>query len=423
MKKNPINDEVDIIQVFITIWQYKLQVILITLTTILSVGLYSFFTKQSYEVTTQIKPISIFEENFYLPYNLLIKNLMLEADLELEDIIQMKQYLKSNQNSKTIDDDEKKLAKLLSKFNIIDREYFIINREYLYNYFLEKITDIQLIMDSINKFELIDKKNFKNDQLYLKKIEQLALTLKLIPPTSTTKYKKYSPKEIRNNWSITFKTYNPQKYEEVLSHLSSEINKKIKIELIESFNIQNKTKKILKDYKLEDINNLLTVSKIDYQKKIDQRLRFLNEQAAIARQIDIPNNTLDNQNYYTESKTIADIQTEKSYYMRGYKMIEKEIELIKSRSIENGFKNDLIFTLENEKSILLENKELKRIEKLFSDTPIIKSDNFKAANIEVKKSIIRASNNLTLTLLISTIVGLILGSSSVLIYSAIQKRK
>ncbi len=424
MKKNPINDEVDIIQVFITIWQYKLQVILITLTTILSAGLYSFFTKQNYEVVTQIKPISIFEENFYLPYNLLIKNLMLEAELELEDIIQMKHYLKSSQNSKTIDDDdEKKLAKLVSKFNIIDRELFIINREYLYNYFLEKITDTQLIMDSINKFELINKKNFNNDQLYLKKVEKLALTLKLIPPTNTTKYKKYSPKEIRNNWSITFKTYNPQKYREVLSHLSSEINKKIKIELIETFNIQNKTKKILKDYKLEDINNLLTVSKIDYQKKVDQRLRFLNEQAAIARQIDIPNNTLDNQNYYTESETIADIQTEKSYYMRGYKMIEKEIELIKSRSIENGFKNDLILTLENEKSILLENKELERIEKLFSDTPIIKSDNFKAANIEVKKSIIRATNNLTFTLLISTLVGFILGIISVLTYSAIQKRK
>ena len=104
-------------------------------------------------------------------------------------------------------------------------------------------------------------------------------------------------------------------------------------------------------------------------------------------------------------------------------MIEKEIELIKSRSIENGFKNDLILTLENEKSILLENKELERIEKLFSDTPIIKSDNFKAANIEVKKSIIRATNNLTLTLLISTLVGFILGISSVLTYSAIQKRK
>ena len=103
-------------------------------------------------------------------------------------------------------------------------------------------------------------------------------------------------------------------------------------------------------------------------------------------------------------------------------MIEKEIELIEIRTNKNAFTKNL-FELEKQKRDLLEDKSLERIEKLFNSTPIVNSNNFKAASIIYKDTKYEASFSLRKTILISGIFGIIFGMFYVLISSAIQQRK
>ena len=103
-------------------------------------------------------------------------------------------------------------------------------------------------------------------------------------------------------------------------------------------------------------------------------------------------------------------------------MIEKEIELIETRTNKDAFTKNLL-ALEKQKRTLLENKLLDRTEKLFNNTPIVIGNDFKAVNIIYQDTEFEASFSLIKTILISGIFGVIFGMFYVLISSAIRQRK
>ena len=161
---------------------------------------------------------------------------------------------------------------------------------------------------------------------------------------------------------------------------------------------------MLDQFKLEDLNLKINNAKKDYDNETSNRLAFLKEQSLIARKLNIENNTLEVENYSTPSGVISNVQSEKPYYMRGYAMIEKEIELIESRNNKDkdAFTKNLL-DLEMQKRALLEDKLLDRTEKLFNNTPIVIDNDFKAANIIYQDTEFKASFSLIKTILISGI--------------------
>jgi hypothetical protein len=109
--------------------------------------------------------------------------------------------------------------------------------------------------------------------------------------------------------------------------------------------------------------------------------------------------------------------------MRGYVMIEKEIELIETRTNKDDFTENLL-ALKKQKRNLLEDKSLDRIEKLFNSTPIATSGNFKVAEISYKDTrFYDSSSNSIKSILFAGIFGIIFGIIYVLISNAIQQRK
>ena len=71
MKKKIENDDIDLIEVIINIWNNKLKIAAITIIfIILSIALY-FIAKPPINAKTEILPITIFEINLYKQYNLL----------------------------------------------------------------------------------------------------------------------------------------------------------------------------------------------------------------------------------------------------------------------------------------------------------------------------------------------------------------
>ena len=91
----------------------------------------------------------------------------------------------------------------------------------------------------------------------------------------------------------------------------------------------------------QDTKKLMNV-KNDYDAETINRLAFLREQALIARKLNIANNTLEVENFSTPSGVISNVQTATPYYMRGYSMIEKEIELIETRTNKDAFTENLL---------------------------------------------------------------------------------
>jgi LPS O-antigen subunit length determinant protein (WzzB/FepE family) len=342
MKKKIESDEIDLIEVIVNIWNNKLKIAAITVIfIILSIALH-FIVKPPINAKTEILPITIFENNLYAQYNSL---------------------------TMTQDVDDKKII-TQSRLNVI-------NRDYLLSLFLEELRTKDIIIEAIKKYQLIDQSKFNDEDEYLKAVEKKALKLDLLRPINVDGSERG---ETRLNWTIEFEVDDEDQWEEALSFIESEINKSIKNYLKLNFTTTLDNLKLLDRFKLEDLNLKINNVKKDYDIETSNRLAFLKEQSLIARKLNIENNTLEVENFSTPSGVISNLQSAKPYYMRGYAMIEKEIELIETRTNKDAFTKNLL-DLEKQKRTLIEDKLLDRTEKLFNNTPIVTDIDFKAANI------------------------------------------
>jgi LPS O-antigen subunit length determinant protein (WzzB/FepE family) len=385
MKKHIESDEIDLIDVIINIWSNKLKIAAITFVFIvLSTALYFVF-KPPLLAKTEIVPITVFESNLYSSYNSL--------------------------TTPQVENEDKKIL-TINRFNQVDRNNLL-------TLFLEELQTKEIVKEAIKNYQLIDRKKYDSEDEYLKAIEKKALKLDLLKPSNVDGSK---ISKNRLNWTIEFKIYDKKKWEETLSFIENKINNSIQEYLKLNFDTNLNNLRLLDQFTIEDLDLKIKNKKIDYNTETINRLAFLREQALIARKLNIENNTLEVENFNTSSGVISNLQSAKPYYMRGYSMIEKEIELIETRTNKNAFTKNL-FDLEKQKRTVLENKSLERIEMLFNNTPIFSNNKFKAAKIIYKDTKFEASFNLIKTILIAGIFGVIFGMFYVLISNAIQQRK
>ena len=387
MKKKEIKTDLDLIQISIDIWKDKLKIILITLTFVSLALVHSLFNTNKYEAVTEINTMSIFEENLFIPFNTLSS---------YSDIYKINK----------------------DKNDLIDLQFNKITKSNLFNLALNAIRENKIIEDAIKKFKIADKKNFKDKNSYLKYIEKYALTLELLPPVNTDSK---LAGEVRKKWTIKFVTEDKNKWEEALDYINIEINKKVRNSLIQNFNIKKNTFELLRNGELNKINNQIINAKKDYEKLSQKRLAFLKEQASIAKQLNIANNTFEALELGSETSVLSTVQTENPYYMRGFTMIEKEIELIKNREDKDSFTTNL-FELEVKQRELLEDKRIEQIDRIFQNTPIFKSEDFKSANIIFKNTKYKNLENKIVLFFLATIIGLLSGIFYILFSNAIIRR-
>ena len=387
MKKKEMKTDLDLIQISIDIWKDKLKIILITLTFVSLALVHSLFNTNKYEAVTEINTMSIFEENLFIPFNTLSS---------YSDIYKINK----------------------DKNDLIDLQFNKITKSNLFNLALNAIRENKIIEDAIKKFKIADKKNFKDKNSYLKYIEKYALTLELLPPVNTDSK---LAGEVRKKWTIKFVTEDKNKWEEALDYINIEINKKVRNSLIQNFNIKKNTFELLRNGELDKINNQIINAKKDYEKLSQKRLAFLKEQASIAKQLNIANNTFEALELGSETSVLSTVQTENPYYMRGFTMIEKEIELIKNREDKDSFTTNL-FELEVKQRELLEDKRIEQIDRIFQNSPIFKSEDFKSANIIFKNTKYKNLENKIVLFFLATIIGLLSGIFYILFSNAIIRR-
>ena len=174
-------NEVDLLELIIIIWQNKFKIILSTLITVTVVYSLQFIQKPVFKATTEIKPISTFDEINYEIYNAYINKIFLDnivpeqIDKFSEEIILDNEKQKGTDFYKNSSAITAMLQKEAYTFKRIDKLY-------LENLLIDKLNERLIFRNAIKKFDLIKKEDYSDDQLYESAVKKLASSIKLLPP-------------------------------------------------------------------------------------------------------------------------------------------------------------------------------------------------------------------------------------------------
>ncbi len=404
--KNKIlkENEIDLVDVTITLVNNKLKILLFSILALVIMLIYysAQYKTPSFLAVTEIRPISTFQETKYKTYNSY-------TDLTVnrgEEIFK-----------ETIDDEGSKLSKENIKQDELNFQQ--INKEYLLNLFIEKLNENEIFIDAIKKFKLISEENYINPKIYEDEVSKLAASIALLPPDD---FEKEDGKE--KYWRIQFETSDKETWQKILKYIQKPTNEEIRIYLNMFFNELIQHERKLEQFKIDELEMSIENAYVSYDREITRKLVFLKEQAEIARTLNIPKNDLiEAQSFVTNTTLIANLSAQIPYYMRGFEMIEKEIDLIENRTTREPFAKGLN-ELEELKNELITNKDLENLETLFQETPIARPDIFSAANIIFlstkyypvdEKSAVRMS-------IVALIIGTLVGIFYVIFENAIRKR-
>jgi len=405
MTKKKAIDDVDLLDLILLLWNEKLKFFFIIFLFVFTTIIYQF-TRPT-QVTkllslTEVSHASSMDEVKYETYNFYVNKI---KELDLSNL------KKNSPGSET---------EANAMFAGIQ-----INKEYLLELFIDQIKKTDFVSSVVKKSKLIKKENYNSNQAYENAISQLVYSIKL----TRSNYNE-NTNEALNNWTIEFETQDTVAWTKFLKLLNKSANSEIQKFLNNSFKTYQNSKEKLVQYAIEDVEIEISNALDKHRKKMINRIFFLEEQAAIARKLEISKanlttNTLESQTFSTESGIITNLKTETPYYMRGYEMIEKEIDLIKNRKNQDAF-NDELIELESRRNLLLGNKDSERMQSLLEDTPIIKSNEFSAAKImfETTKYQTKGAskiNNIKIIIL-SGIIGAIIALFYITISNAIKKR-
>ena len=177
-----------------------------------------------------------------------------------------------------------------------------------------------------------------------------------------------------------------------------------------------------RDFQLEDLKTKIENAHLDYEIQVTRNLAFLNEQSAIARTLGLAKNTIKTQLIDTKDGVSSNLGAGSPYFLRGYEVIEKEIDLIKSRDDKTPFVRELL-DLEQAKRSLEQDKTIERAELAFTTTPIMTSDDFKAVSLKIEATKFHYNSNRLLLLVLAACIGGFIAAIYVLMSSALYSYK
>jgi len=335
MKKNSLlyDDEIDLIALFKIIWNGKIKILLITIISFL-VGLgYNSQISRNYLNSLTIKPS---DNREFVKYDNIQK---------LIGSNQSNQSDQSNQSNQSSQSSQSSLVRFINELE--DYEEFLLS-----------IKNTKKIQEDILKLNIEDQE---------KEMFKYVKLLKIVKP------------EKKENYTIVFKWHDPNEAKKILQDILNLTSKNLKrsIDLELSQRLEYKKKLLFNDELL--------------------RLNYLNEQSAIAKELNIIDSQIDNANLSQSSLFLNFNTADFAYYLRGYKAIDKEIELIKNREHQN----------------------LKFIEQEIND---FKNTEIESARYNIYLTNIKSLKNTKSILTNSILLGLIVGIFYVLISNAIQSQ-
>ena len=264
MKSKKIDDEIDLIEIIQIIWESKWKIVLIIgICILIMLGLQ--FNKKTpklvYQITTDIKSITTFDEFKYHTFNSYVEN------------------IGGNQNYFPISKDKlfspDTMVDQQIKSNIIQSYYYDfsanvnfnkITKLYLLNLFIEKLSENSVLAELVKNSDFIKRDNFKNQQNYESEVNKIVSSIKI--------YMK-DDNNIGNQqptFYIQSQSEDVNKWKEMLYYIENYINDEIKQYLVRNLNELVENGKKFKQYRIEDLT-----AEIASEDESDEQLKYLKQ--------------------------------------------------------------------------------------------------------------------------------------------------
>ena len=267
-------------------------------------------------------------------------------------------------------------------------------------YFYDEINDRGEIIKYFKDQKIYDRNNLSPKE-YEELLSQVSHNVKLYP-----KYTEMNEMNILESFDITYSSNSTSNIKNLIESILILVNKNVE-EQFKNLIMSRKTltEKLIES-KSTDIKNEILLSTEDYKDELEIRILFLEEQSQIARSINLENNQLTQNIILDEFKT-DDNAFKPPYYLRGYKAIEKEIEIIRKRIKNNATPDEVLIQKSDLRKLSALKDDLTYFD-LYLNTPL-NNGNFKATNYDLG-SINYTNNKLSLMyhLIISFSISLIL---------------
>jgi LPS O-antigen subunit length determinant protein (WzzB/FepE family) len=387
IKKSQINkDEINLIDLMLTLWKGKWKIALAVAISLIAVITHQSTKTNSFTAISKIKPLSILELNKFLVFNKLIEN-----------INSTNTNTNTNNNTNSTNTNTISASKLL-------------------NLYLSVLNDSSVFEDGIRKFNLLEVSQYNNEQEYSEAIIRLASSVEIFLSTVSKKTKKENLEV--PYYTISFTYHDAKKWKSVLMYVDKFANELVQKAIIDEYNnilqfLKNKQK-----YQLEDISIKINNRYIDYERETSDKLSYLKEQSAIAKQLGIAKNTIEVQTFGNKRELLSNVQTDSPFYLRGYEAIDKEIELIMSRNDKKAFISGL-FALEKAKRAIEQNRSIERFELAFQSTNLQLNNEFSAASTNFNKIKFIYKDDIKMFVL-AILIGLMAGIFYVLVSNEFQ---
>ena len=267
MKKNLVNDEIDLIEVFQIIWRKKNYVILsIVISLFLALLTHIYIVKfnnnniKKLDTITTVSPIETIEESIYQTYSLALQ-------LVIEPLTQI--YLNSDSEIST---DTKRLNK---KYNL---EINKITKNFLFKLFVEEISQRDNLENLIKKFNLIKEEDYPNKIEYKNAIDKIITNIRIVNLDSLNSGNEFY------QITIEYQTDDVNNWTNFLEFLEVEVNLAVRTKIIQMLNNYVTYLKTIKNFEIEDLKNLLLTTQNDDEKMIlDEKLSQLKSNKHIER--------------------------------------------------------------------------------------------------------------------------------------------
>ena len=365
-----------------TIWYGKWKIASIVAVFLLSVFVFNIVTPNTnFTASTEIKPVTSFEFDKYSLFNSSLK------------VIEKNKI-------------EEKTEETFSIFEITQKS--------LLSLYIEELEEGSILETGIDKFDLINKKEFNSEEDYKDAVEKFASEIRILKPAQND-----SEPVLYNILRAEYD--NKDKWKQLLTFVNNEANKRVKAIIINRFSTVISIQNQKKDFAIQDLNIEINNVKNDYVRNTKIRLAFLNEQAAIARKLDIKKSTISSQRFNAQNTFVTNVKTDAPFYLRGYLAIEEEIRQINDRTDKSAFTKGL-FKLEQLKRALEQDKTMLRSVDLFNKTPLNQT-NFKATIVKIATTDFEVKNKSNLYYFLAIVLGGMIGVVYVLMAKAFKSRK
>lgn len=380
------NDEIDLRELLITLWQGKWLIAFIT-AIFFACGLAYVLFFQTHTATFDIEPVNSYEIDHYSELNYLLQQVEL-VDLTPES-----------------------RNKLLEA-----KQAPAITSQVLVELLMERVRSRQDFVNAVQQLNFIPKGD-KTDEQWRDAITKFVYRINFLPPSTPDELAKNRGAGARINWQIQAQGIKePLSYKSLLGKTLKDANEQVRVGLIHRIQNEIDVLQSKQQNKIEDIDIQIKNLRESYKENIANRIAYLKDQAQIARKLNIAKNTIEAQSFNGASGVVTTLQSETPFYLRGYEAIEEELTLLENRKTVDEYIPELIDLKQKRRSIE-EDKLATRLAVALKQSHVDQPEAFVTADLDMDEIRFERTPAMSLLLLGVLFIGMFIGTSLIFILS------